>query len=117
VKWLAECSIAALREALGAVAPKLSAYPVTFPAGDPAAKADPLWWSSSAAIGEHFIAKFAWSHPAALRLAKEIGVLTALTGEPGVPFLPEVIASSTDPLVRQVATSGRWYTSTRSSRK
>jgi aminoglycoside phosphotransferase (APT) family kinase protein len=99
VKWLAECSVPALREALGAVAPQLSAYPVTLPTGDPAAKADPLWWSSSAAIGEQFIAKFAWSRPAALRLAKEIGVLTALAGEPEVPFLPEVIASSTDPLV------------------
>jgi len=41
--------------------------------------------------------KFAWSRPAALRLAHEIGVLTALAREPPVPFLPEVEASSTDP--------------------
>jgi Phosphotransferase enzyme family len=35
---------------------------------------------------------FAWSRPAALRLAREIGVLTALAREPKVPFLPEVVA-------------------------
>jgi hypothetical protein len=33
-----------------------------------------------------------------LRLANEIGVLTPLAREPKVPFLPEVIAGSTDPL-------------------
>jgi hypothetical protein len=78
LKWLAECSAEALREALRAVAPELSGCPVTVPVPDPAAKADPVWWSSSAAVGERFIAKFAWSRAAALRLAKEIGILTAL---------------------------------------
>src|SRR5499425_2699537 len=97
MKWLAECSVTAFREALQAVAPELSGCPVTVP--DPAAKADPLWWSSSAALGERFVAKFAWSRPAALRLANEIGVLTALAREPKVPYLPEVVASSTDPLL------------------
>ena len=41
--------------------------------------------------------KFAWSRPAALRLAHEIGVLAALARGTGVPFLPEVVASSTNP--------------------
>jgi aminoglycoside phosphotransferase (APT) family kinase protein len=99
MKWLAECSAAALGEALQAVAPELSGCPVTVPVPDPAAKADPLWWSSSAAVGKRFVAKFAWSRPAALRLAKEIGILTALAREPKVPFLPAVVASSTDPLL------------------
>jgi aminoglycoside phosphotransferase (APT) family kinase protein len=99
MKWLAEWSAAALGEALQAVAPELSGCPVTVPVPDPAAKADPLWWSSSAAVGERFIAKFAWSRPAALRLATEIGLLTALAREPRVPFLPPVVASSTDPLL------------------
>lgn len=31
MKWLAECSAATLREALRAVAPELSGYPVTVP--------------------------------------------------------------------------------------
>jgi hypothetical protein len=38
MQWLAECSVAALREALGAVAPELSGYLVTVPG--PAGKED-----------------------------------------------------------------------------
>ena len=95
MRWLAECSAVALR----VVAPELSGGPVTVPVPDPAVKGDPLWWSSSAVVCERFIVKFAWSRPAALRLAHEIGVLTALTREPRVPFLPEVVASSTDPVL------------------
>jgi aminoglycoside phosphotransferase (APT) family kinase protein len=97
VKWLAECSAAALPEALRVVAPELSGHPVTMPGL--AGKADPQWHSGSVSLGERFIAKFAWSRPAALRLAHEIGVLTALAREPKVPFLPELVASSTDPLL------------------
>jgi Phosphotransferase enzyme family len=99
MRWLAECSATALREALRTVAPELSRCPVSVPVPDPAAKRDPVWWSSSGAIGDRFIAKFAWSQPAALRLEREIGILTALGREPKVPFLPEVIASSTAPLL------------------
>src|SRR5215468_6988438 len=99
MRWLAECSAGALGEALRVVAPDLSQCQVTVPVPDPAAKADPVWWSSSAVVGEQFIVKFAWSRPAALRLATEIGILTALGREPRVPFLPEVVASSTDPVL------------------
>jgi aminoglycoside phosphotransferase (APT) family kinase protein len=99
MSWLAECSAGELGEALRVVAPDLSGFPVTVPAPDPAAQGDPLWWSSSTVVGRRFIAKFAWSRAAALRLAREIGVLTALIREPRVPFLPEVVASSTDPVL------------------
>jgi hypothetical protein len=97
VKWLDECSPAALREAVGVVAPELSGYPVTLPR--PAGKHDPLYHSGCMPLGDRFFVKFAWSRPAALRLAREIGVLTALAREPTVPFLPEVVASSADPLL------------------
>jgi aminoglycoside phosphotransferase (APT) family kinase protein len=97
MKWLAECSVAALREALGAVAPELGRYPVTVPGS--AGKQDPLWHSGCVPVGDRFFVKFAWSRPAALRLAREIGVLPALAREPKVPFLPEVVASSADPLL------------------
>ena len=97
MRWLAECSAAALRDALRAVAPELSRCPVTVPG--PAGKQDPVFQSGSVPAGERFIVKFAWSRPAALRLAREIGVLTALACEPKVPFLPEVVASSTDPVL------------------
>jgi aminoglycoside phosphotransferase (APT) family kinase protein len=95
--WLAECSAAALGEALRVVAPALSGYPVTVPG--PAGKQDPQWHSGSVPVGDQFFVKFAWSRPAALQLAHEIGVLAALAREPAVPFLPEVAASSTDPLL------------------
>ena len=97
MKWLAECSVAALREALRAVAPELSGYPVTVPG--PVGKQEPAFHAGSSPLGERFFVKFAWSRPAALRLAREIGVLTALAREPAVPFLPEVVASSIDPLL------------------
>jgi hypothetical protein len=99
MKWLAECSADELGKALHVVAPELSGLPVTVPAPDPAVKGDPLWWSSSTVVGGRFIVKFSWSRPAALRLAPEIGVLTALGREPRVPFLPGVVASSTDPVL------------------
>jgi aminoglycoside phosphotransferase len=50
-------------------------------------------------VGERFFVKFAWSRPAALQLAHEIAVLAALARGPAVPFLPEVVASSTSPLL------------------
>jgi hypothetical protein len=43
-------------------------YAITIP-GTP--QEDPLWHSSTAFVGEQFIAKFAWSRPAALRVAHE----------------------------------------------
>ena len=95
--WLAECSSGALGEALRVVAPELSGYPVTVPG--PAGKQDPQWHSGSVPVGERFFVKFAWSRPAALQLAHEIGVLAALARQPAVPFLPEVITASTDPLL------------------
>ena len=97
MKWLTECSAAALHDALRVVAPDLSEYPVTVPG--PAGKQDPQWHSGSVPVGERFFVKFAWSRPAALQLAHEIAVLAALAREPTVPFLPEVVASSTDPLL------------------
>jgi hypothetical protein len=95
--WLAECSVAALGEALRVVAPELSGYPLTVPG--PAGKQDPKWHSGNVPVGDQFFVKFAWSRPAALQLAHEIGVLSALAREPAVPFLPEVVASSADPLL------------------
>ncbi|MGH3164764.1 MAG: phosphotransferase family protein [Trebonia sp.] len=93
--WLAECSDAAVRAALRSVAPELSGYPLAVP--DPAGRGAPLYWKASAALGEEFFVKFAWSRPATRGLAREIGVLSVLAGT--VPFLPEVVASGHDPLL------------------
>jgi hypothetical protein len=91
MRWLAEGTVAALAGALREVAPELAGYPIVIPDEiDPGP--DPRWWASSAFIGEEFIAKFAWSRPAALRVRNEIGALTALP--PVVPYLPEVVVGS-----------------------
>jgi len=97
MRWLADCSPAAITEALRAVAPELSGEEIVV--RESFGEEDPQWWAASAVVGERFVAKFAWSQPAALRLAHEVGILTALAREPAVPFLPEVVASSTDPVV------------------
>jgi aminoglycoside phosphotransferase (APT) family kinase protein len=91
MRWLE--SPAEVSAALKTVAPELAEDPIVVrePIGDD----DPLWRSASAIVGGQFVVKFAWSEPAALRLAHEITVLKALA----VPYLPEVVASSTDPLL------------------
>jgi aminoglycoside phosphotransferase (APT) family kinase protein len=96
VTWLAEPSGATVRAALKAVAPALAAEPLALP-DVTTARTDPVWRSATAALGTEFMVKFAWSRPAALGLAREAGVLTALAGT--VPFLPEVVAASRDPLL------------------
>jgi len=96
MRWLADGSAGALREALDVVAPELSTcdIPVPEPAGE-----EPRFHKSSLVVGDRFVVKFAWSRLAALQLGREIAVLTTLAAEPAVPFLPEVAASSMDPLL------------------
>jgi hypothetical protein len=52
MKWLAECSVTALREALETVASELSGYPVTAPG--PAGKQDPLYRGGRGSLGDRF---------------------------------------------------------------
>ncbi|MFF0338875.1 phosphotransferase family protein [Kribbella sp. NPDC004875] len=85
----------AVRAALRQVAPELADDPIAVREG--LGETDPQWWAGSAVLGGRFVVKFAWSRPAAARVAHEIAVLEALG--PVVPFLPEVVASSTDPLL------------------
>ncbi|MEV0285880.1 MULTISPECIES: aminoglycoside phosphotransferase family protein [unclassified Kribbella] len=97
MRWLDDGSPAAVAEALREVAPALGDYRIAV--RESAGESDPLWWAGSAIVGDRFVAKFAWSRPAALRVAHEIAVLAALARGPAVPVLPEVVASSTDPLL------------------
>ena len=96
MRWLAEGSVTALAGALREAAPELAGYPIVIPGGTDVGP-DQRWWASSASIGTEFVAKFAWSRTAALRVRHEIGVLTALA--PVVPHLPEVVVGSADPLL------------------
>jgi aminoglycoside phosphotransferase (APT) family kinase protein len=97
MRWLPGPSPAAVTQALRAVAPELSGLPVTI--GDVAGGDDPVWHMASAALGEDFIVKFAWSSAAARFVQHQISVLEALARESAVPFLPEMAASGTDPLI------------------
>ncbi|TCC55382.1 aminoglycoside phosphotransferase family protein [Kribbella pittospori] len=97
MRWLEDGSPEAVGAALKEVAPGLGDCPVVV--REALGEGDPLWWAGSAVVGGRFVAKFAWSRQAGLRLAHEIGVLEALAREPGIPFLPNVVASSTDPLL------------------
>ncbi|WP_410784844.1 phosphotransferase family protein [Kribbella sp. C-35] len=97
MRWSAEKSPNAVADALRAVAPELSGHEIVV--RETLNEEDPQWWAASAMVGEQYVAKFAWSRSAALRVAHEIDVLAALANEPGVPFLPEVVASSTDPVL------------------
>ncbi|MER7249911.1 aminoglycoside phosphotransferase family protein [Kribbella sp. NPDC000426] len=92
MRWLRDGSAGAVAEALAEVG--LGGYPVVV---RESVENDPTWWSASAVVGEQYVVKFAWSEPAALRLAHEIDMLARL--RPTVPYLPEVVASSTDPLL------------------
>jgi aminoglycoside phosphotransferase (APT) family kinase protein len=99
VKWLPDGQRATLVEALEAVAPEVAAGQVVVSADTAGTSGDPRFWSSTAVAGGRFVVKFAWSRPAGLRLQREIALLTALARDGLVPFLPEVVAASTDPLL------------------
>lgn len=97
MRWLDECSPGAVADALRVVAPELGGLEVAVRETLP--EQDPQWWAGSAVVGERFVVKFAWSEPAALRLAHETTILAALAQAPGVRFLPEVVVCSTDPMM------------------
>ena len=59
MRWLREPSPAAVADALRVAAPDLAGLPVTIPSL--AGQDDPLWQMSTAALGEDYIVKFAWS--------------------------------------------------------
>jgi aminoglycoside phosphotransferase (APT) family kinase protein len=96
MRWLTECSPEAVAAAVRVVAPELDGQAVVIRGR--VDSDDPMWWSSSAAVGADHIVKFAWSAAAARRVAHEIRVLTGLA-RCGVPFLPEVPAASEDPVL------------------
>src|SRR5579875_2650093 len=97
MRWLAEGSAEAVGAAVRAVAPELAGCPVAL--SGRVGGQTPTFHGASAPLGGDFFVKFAWSRPAAVRLAHQIGVLRALAAGPVAPFLPEVVAASTDPLL------------------
>jgi aminoglycoside phosphotransferase (APT) family kinase protein len=97
MSWLPEPTPAAVADALRVVAPELAGLPITIPGA--AGSDDPVFRMSSAALGEDYVLKFAWSQAAARFISHQISVLGALAQEPAVPYLPEVVAAGTSPLI------------------
>ena len=97
MRWLREPSPAAVADALRVAAPDLAGLPVTIPSR--AGRDDPVWQMSTAALGEDYIVKFAWSRAAARFVLHQIRILEMLAVEPAVPYLPEVVAAGTSPLI------------------
>jgi aminoglycoside phosphotransferase (APT) family kinase protein len=60
---------------------------------------DPLWHLATARLGADFSVKFAWSAPAAERLAREIDIMRALDAANDVPCRPGIAAVSEQPLL------------------
>ncbi|HEX4257289.1 MAG TPA: aminoglycoside phosphotransferase family protein [Streptosporangiaceae bacterium] len=97
MSWLSEPTPAAVAAALRVAAPALSALPVTLP--DLGGGDDPVWRSLNAPLGAGYFVRFAWSERAARFVQREISALGALAESPAVPFLPEVVATGTSPLI------------------
>ena len=97
MSWLPEPSPAAVVDALRVIAPALAGLPVTIPG--PVGQDDPVFQMSSAALGDDFVVKFAWSQAAARFILHQITILETLALEPAVPYLPEVVAAGTSPLI------------------
>jgi len=97
MSWLPGPSPAAVADALRGVAPALAGLPVTIPGR--AGQDDPVFQMSSAALGDDFVVKFAWSQAAARFIQHQITILETLALEPAVPYLPVVVAAGTSPLI------------------
>jgi aminoglycoside phosphotransferase (APT) family kinase protein len=97
MRWLSNPSEACLREALSAAVPALADAAVELPAQ--LAQLEAEWCAATAIVGGRFIAKFAWSEPAAIRVQREAEVLQALVrAAPALP-VPAVEAASDDPVL------------------
>jgi aminoglycoside phosphotransferase (APT) family kinase protein len=95
--WLGHRSAESLRAALERCAPELSAAPVELQPW--LAQSDPTWSSATALIGGEWVAKFAWSQPAAERVWHEARILEVLGRDSRDLSLPEVVAVSRDPVL------------------
>jgi aminoglycoside phosphotransferase (APT) family kinase protein len=97
VGWLADRSPARLRTAVARVAPGLSQLRIVD--NGRLVTGDPRFFQGSAVLGDAFVVKYAWSEPAARRIAHEAQVLSALAAAaPALP-LPQIVAASSDPAI------------------
>lgn len=91
-------SAAELRAGLRRVLPELAGEAIELRA-EAGRVVDPIWRSGSAVVGGAFVAKFAWSPQAAIRILREGQLLRALRSAASGLQLPEVVAVSADPVL------------------
>lgn len=94
VSWLAEPTVDQLRVTLGQLVPALAQGSVTV---SPWVAAQPRWRKATAVVDGSHVVKFAWSQPAAQRVAHEAAVLEVLARTSLAACVPEVVASSNSP--------------------
>ena len=92
--WLSEYSEPALRSALRVAGAGLDRLPIELTGTNDLSR--PTWASGSATVDGRFLAKFAFSEPAAVRVWHEARVLKLLAGLPAFD-VPDVVATSPDP--------------------
>ena len=97
LRWSAECSEVEVRRALAAAMPGLVVERLTLRHRHP--QPDPLYWSSSAFVGDDLVVKFAWSGVRAVRLHREGVLLQRLAERVPALRLPEVVVLHDDPVV------------------
>jgi aminoglycoside phosphotransferase (APT) family kinase protein len=97
VTWLRDRSVESVRTALERCVPGLSDEPIDLQRWT--AQSDPQWSSGTALIGRQWVAKFAWSQPAAERVWHEARILDVLGPSSRHLRLPEVVAFSGDPVL------------------
>jgi hypothetical protein len=95
--WFPDRSVASLGQALARCRPDLSGAPIELQPWT--AQSDPQWSSATALIGRRWVAKFAWSEPAAKRVWHEARILDALSRRRRELLLAEVVALSCDPVL------------------
>lgn len=93
--WLADRSPARVRAAVARAAPHLAGLRIVD--NQRLVTSDPRFFQGSAVLGDAFVVKYAWSEPAARRIAHEGKILSALAAAAPTLPVPEIVVASTDP--------------------
>jgi aminoglycoside phosphotransferase (APT) family kinase protein len=96
VDWLLDPSEGSLREAVASAVPALAAADIELQAEFNTS--NPEWCAGTVIVGRAFVAKAAWSEPAAIRVLREARVLAALAdAAPELP-IPSLLGMSVSPV-------------------
>jgi aminoglycoside phosphotransferase (APT) family kinase protein len=97
VGWLATRSVGELRGAISEAIPELAGRSLVL--NDRVVTSNPRYFQGSAVLGGAYVVKFAWSEPAARRIAHEARLLEALANAELGLAVPVVVAARTAPAI------------------